>query len=1393
MHCGSGEVIQVQDAIYGHQTPHYCRQDAPWASDPEEDCSWVSVRDEVAELWLLVSNESFIFDNVTISLTWLLSPYSGNLSCILSMGDGHTLDPYYPSRLASGRGPSSEIKMLFIRSRGSVNAGVNMCAQASPGSLMIPAVPSSLSSTVRHQFVCPGEFTVFAECTSSEWHVTAQKQVMLLDKMERLSVTGCPHLSSSEAGPLCRVVFGDLLWIQVELDAGLQWGALPYNLTLDGDTQDLLGPGRQCLEIHARSNSSSSAPSQNLSIQLVEQLSGLQASWGSTQVELGQDLLTNNSVAHGTLEGLTFEVTGLNASFSHEEESFREPSGTHQVALPVEVLLTTGTWCSDALPQGHGCTQCQASQALYLTSEALLTASATAHPEDQRHQVAIRDLLVAVGSVLDASLSYRPGETSARQAATVARLLGVAECVQTTLLLGALPGGLAATLATPSSLYTNRILPWSWRGTSLHVAAANSAAFTLPTGPLCSPEHPQEPVNIRTMSFPKSPFPTGGGFDVSRTVGGLSLSSPRARLIPMKNLSEKAEILLPRPAEGHTSPTVLNLTGAKVLWVNVTTRASALGIRLHWGPGIPLTLSLGYGYHPNATNHEAQTCLTPAAAPDEPATWILGPEELPFRAGVYYLSVAPESGLEPAPVEDLTVRVTTFLPHCVFWDEVQETWDDSRCQVGLRTMHSRMPCLCCHLTFFGSTFLVMPNVVGVRQAAELFATFEDNPVVVSAVGCLCVLYVLAQIWARRKDVQDQAKVKLTVLEDNDPFAQYHYLVRVYTGQWRGMATSSKVTITLYGRDGESKPHHLEGPLSPGFERGGVDIFLLSTLFPLGELWPLRLWHDNSGDWPSWFVSQVLVHDPATGQKWYFLCNSWLSIDGGDCVLDKVFPVAAGQDRKQLSHLFFMKMSTGFQEGHLWYSIFSSSAWSRFTRVQRVSCCFSLLLCTMLTSIMFWGVPKDPAEQKMDLGDIEFTWQEVMIRLESSLLMFPINLLIVQIFQHAWPRGAKAQDAGTPSPAPSPQPLDDGLVTPEAVTKAGPQAQPRVDTWRLVSSLCRALKLLPPASGWDSLSSMDINTLLALVEDVICPQNPVDRGCQEEAREREDPFSLALESAPVEGPCAFFRARRHSSSDVYQPPLPATIEKMKATWLKKQKAFALITETLGQAGSHLKGALCILCSVPGLPMDAAAGGLRAAGPSAYHFNRHLERSFTRGFSDVLGFQEFFEWANSTLVNNLYSLHRGTGPCARCCLGAGFLTDGSSKLVGSAHIRQVSVRESSLAPSLSPCSFGASLHGYMPDARTFFTHAALHSLRLSPFTDAWRPFVLAAELLYFAFLLYYMVVQGQRVRQQKCGYFCSKWNLLELAIIPASWSAQAVFVKRAVLAERDLQRYRKHREA
>lgn len=42
----------------------------------------------------------------------------------------------------------------------------------------------------------------------------------------------------------------------------------------------------------------------------------------------------------------------------------------------------------------------------------------------------------------------------------------------------------------------------------------------------------------------------------------------------------------------------------------------------------------------------------------------------------------------------------------------------------------------------------------------------------------------------------------------------------------------------------------------------------------------------------------MVQDLETGQKWHFLCSSWLAIDVGECTLDKVFPVATEMDLKR---------------------------------------------------------------------------------------------------------------------------------------------------------------------------------------------------------------------------------------------------------------------------------------------------------------------------------------------------------------------------------------------------------------------------------------------------------------------------------------------------------------
>lgn len=74
------------------------------------------------------------------------------------------------------------------------------------------------------------------------------------------------------------------------------------------------------------------------------------------------------------------------------------------------------------------------------------------------------------------------------------------------------------------------------------------------------------------------------------------------------------------------------------------------------------------------------------------------------------------------------------------------------------------------------------------------------------------------------------------------------------------------------------------------------------------------------------------------------------------------------------------------------------------------------------------------------GHIEFTWQQVMIGIQSSIIMFPINLFIVSIFRNTRPREKSKTDAskqgkiGKVSPSQTSPQKELKDITPETVIK-----------------------------------------------------------------------------------------------------------------------------------------------------------------------------------------------------------------------------------------------------------------------------------------------------------------------------------------------------------------------
>lgn len=76
-------------------------------------------------------------------------------------------------------------------------------------------------------------------------------------------------------------------------------------------------------------------------------------------------------------------------------------------------------------------------------------------------------------------------------------------------------------------------------------------------------------------------------------------------------------------------------------------------------------------------------------------------------------------------------------------------------------------------------------------------------------------------------------------------------------------------------------------------------------------------------------------------------------------------------RVSLRNIFQSRTSTGFRDEHIWVSIVDPPSRSPFTRAQRVSCCMSLLLCTMAINIAFWNIPVDEKSPVLfSIGDLQ---------------------------------------------------------------------------------------------------------------------------------------------------------------------------------------------------------------------------------------------------------------------------------------------------------------------------------------------------------------------------------------------------------------------------------------
>ena len=147
-------------------------------------------------------------------------------------------------------------------------------------------------------------------------------------------------------------------------------------------------------------------------------------------------------------------------------------------------------------------------------------------------------------------------------------------------------------------------------------------------------------------------------------------------------------------------------------------------------------------------------------------------------------------------------------------------------------------------------------------------------------------------------------------------------------------------------------------------------------------------------------------DLQTNETWHCLFDDWLSLGKGHKTITAEIPSVEGDAfASRYYYQFSQTSSQNFRSGHLWISIFSKPPTSTFTRKQRLTCALNLLVSTMLVNLMFLGIPRDDPREQVDYGDFHLSLVDFVIGMESSLIMFPVNLLVVSLFTQLEPRYA----------------------------------------------------------------------------------------------------------------------------------------------------------------------------------------------------------------------------------------------------------------------------------------------------------------------------------------------------------------------------------------------------
>ncbi|XP_029456465.1 polycystin-1-like isoform X2 [Rhinatrema bivittatum] len=511
------------------------------------------------------------------------------------------------------------------------------------------------------------------------------------------------------------------------------------------------------------------------------------------------------------------------------------------------------------------------------------------------------------------------------------------------------------------------------------------------------------------MDIGMNPFPfhSVSTNSISTHLASLEFTASDGTQIPIANLSGEKAIWLRLPTEDQANwnadETLIQIPPRDSVNFMVKTAGhnDAAGIHIHVHVTVPVGADLTLERKP-VISFYTRGNLMPNVPPS------LWRQDVTFTSGLYGSSKEVTILISPpfnGTYKDYLINITSHLSYtsvnasitvfsslCQYFHFQNMQWSTEGVTPTNATNRKEVVCLTEHLTVFGASLFVQPHSVIFLPPSQ---RSKQSPLMVITCSVLFSIYLVMILIAHKLDDIDVTRVGIIPL--CGPSGRYRYWVVVKTGWKRGSGTTAHIGISLYGLN-KSGSRHLDK--SWAFQRNSQDIFQVETDANLGEIWKIRIWHDNTGMDPSWYLQHVIVWDKQTDVMYFFLVEDWLSVDNvkNEGMVEKEVLAACLQELRSFPRVFLAQLRLGFSDWHIWLSVWSRPPHSRFTRVQRITCCIFMLYLFMATCALWYGAIGVKGYSVPIGSQTPVTAESIAVGMVVAVVVFPIQLLLTFFFR-----------------------------------------------------------------------------------------------------------------------------------------------------------------------------------------------------------------------------------------------------------------------------------------------------------------------------------------------------------------------------------------------------------